>query len=288
MIRLLALDLDGTLLNSKGELSPGNRRAIKEARERGVRIALVTGRRFRDVRPLALDLGLDVPVISHNGALTKHARTLETVAALLLPLSAAHEVLRIGQGMNADAMVSDDPEGMGLLLYDHVNADNHALAAYIQWSRRVHGEEEAHSSIQRVPSLREYLDHAPVHAAFSGTCRGMFEVAETLRRELANEVRVLSTVYPKRDFALVDVLHPEASKGAGLAAVAAEYGLTPAEVMAMGDNHNDLEMLLYAGTSVVMSNAEPELREHERNFYLTGSNDEDGVAAAVERFILTT
>jgi len=100
--------------------------------------------------------------------------------------------------------------------------------------------------------------------------------------------KLIPAHYPKRDFALVDVLHPEASKGAGLAAVAAEYGLTPAEVMAMGDNHNDLEMLLYAGTSVVMSNAEPELREHERNFYLTGSNDEDGVAAAVERFILTT
>ena len=85
MLRLIALDLDGTLLNSRGELSARNRRAIDEARRRGVRIALVTGRRFRDARPLALELGLDAPVIAHNGALTKHARTLDTVAALLLP-----------------------------------------------------------------------------------------------------------------------------------------------------------------------------------------------------------
>ncbi|MBA2339694.1 MAG: HAD family phosphatase, partial [Pyrinomonadaceae bacterium] len=282
-------DLDGTLLNSSGEITDGNRRALRQARdERGVRIALVTGRRFRDARPLALDLGLDVPVISHNGALTKHARTLETVAAHLLPLPAAREVLRIGQGLNADAMVSDDPDGMGLLLYDHINDNNHALAAYIAWSRRLHGDEEAQRSIRRVPSLSDYIDHAPVHVAFSGTCTQMLEVAEALRRELAGEVRVLSTVYPKRDFALVDVLHPEASKGAGLAAVAAEYHLTPAEVMAMGDNHNDLEMLLYAGTSVVMKNAEPELREHARNFHLTLSNDEDGVAAAIEQLILNT
>src|SRR5947209_19784199 len=86
MIRLLALDMDGTLLNSRGLLSERNRLAIERARERGVQTALVTGRRFRDARPLALELGLDVPVIAHNGALTKHALTLETVEALLLPL----------------------------------------------------------------------------------------------------------------------------------------------------------------------------------------------------------
>ncbi len=85
-IHLLALDLDGTLLNSRGQLTERNRRALNEVRQRGIRVALVTGRRFRDARPIALELGLDVPVIAHNGALTKHAHTLETVA--VLPLGA--------------------------------------------------------------------------------------------------------------------------------------------------------------------------------------------------------
>ena len=67
-IRLIALDLDGTLLNSRGELSAGNRATINEARARGVAVALVTGRRFRDARPLALELGLDVPVIARSEA----------------------------------------------------------------------------------------------------------------------------------------------------------------------------------------------------------------------------
>ena len=74
-IRLIALDLDGTLLDSRGRLSERNRAAVAAARQKGARVALVTGRRFRDARPLALELGLDVPVIAHNGALTKHTRT---------------------------------------------------------------------------------------------------------------------------------------------------------------------------------------------------------------------
>src|SRR5687768_1737881 len=140
-IRLLALDLDGTLLNSRGQVSERNRNAVEQARERGVRVAIVTGRRFRDARPTALQLGLDVPVIAHNGALTKHARTLETVNASLLPLDTAREVLRVGRAHRADPLVSDDPVGAGLLVYDHLRDTVGPVAEYIEWSRRIHGDE---------------------------------------------------------------------------------------------------------------------------------------------------
>jgi hydroxymethylpyrimidine pyrophosphatase-like HAD family hydrolase len=287
-VRLLALDLDGTLLNSRGALTERNVRAIGEARERGVRVALVTGRRFRDARHVARELGLDVPLIAHNGALTKHARTLETVAANLLPMEAAHAVLRVGRAAGADALVSDDPHGAGVLVYDHLSPDNHPLAKYIAWARRIHGD-EAEEAVRRVPSLEEYLDHAPVHVAYSGNCATMRRLDETLRRELGASVKVLATMYPKQDFALVDVLHPEASKGVGVAAVAAEYGFEREEVMAVGDNFNDLEMLEFAGTCVLMGNAEPALREtlsNTRDFHVTATNDEDGVADAIEKIIL--
>src|SRR5690349_13381655 len=122
-IRLLALDLDGTLLNSKGRLSDGNRAALEQARERGVRIAVVTGRRFRDARPLALELGVDVPLIAHNGALTKHAATLETVAVLPLPLAAARAALRVGREAGAGGLISDDHEGLGVMVYDRLNGE---------------------------------------------------------------------------------------------------------------------------------------------------------------------
>jgi Cof subfamily protein (haloacid dehalogenase superfamily) len=283
-IRLVALDLDGTLLDSRGELTPRNRASIDAARERGVSVALVTGRRFRDARPLALELGLDVPVIAHNGALTKHAHTLETVCAVLMPVETAHAVVRVGRAHAADALVSDDHLGAGILVYDQLSPGNTALARYIAWSRRVVGEDAA-EAIRRVPSLEEYLDHDPLHIAFSGGCAEMERLADVMRRELGETVRLLLTLYPKMDFALLDVLHPSASKGAGLAAVAAEQGLTREEVMAVGDNFNDLEMLEWAGTGVLMGNADPALSERG-DFYNTGTNDEDGVAAAIERFVL--
>lgn len=283
-VRLLALDLDGTLLNSRGEISPRNRQALAEARERGVRVALVTGRRFRDARPLALELGLDVPVISHNGALTKHARTLETVAAILLPLEAARAVLRMGRAANLDAMVSDDHEGLGVLLYDRISPGNTALERYIAWSRRIHGE-EAEGSVRRVSSLEDYLDHAPVHISFSGSCARMEQLSASLEGELGASIKAFATMYPKHDFALIDVVNPQASKGLGVAAAAAELGVAREEVMAVGDNLNDLEMLHYAGTGVIMGNSQAPLREVE-SFHVTATNDEDGVAHAIEKFIL--
>jgi hydroxymethylpyrimidine pyrophosphatase-like HAD family hydrolase len=129
------------------------------------------------------------------------------------------------------------------------------------------------------------LDHAPVHLAFSGRCEPMKLLAAQVTEQMGSRVKVFCTIYPKKDFALVDIVHPNASKGAGVAAAASELGFTRDEVMACGDNHNDLEMLHFAGTPVVMENAEPELLEIP-GFHMTASNDADGVAIAVERFIL--
>jgi Cof subfamily protein (haloacid dehalogenase superfamily) len=283
-IRLLALDLDGTLLNSRGKVSEGNRKALEQARERGVRVAIVTGRRFRDARPTALHLGLDVPVIAHNGALTKHARTLETVSVLTLPLSAARRSLEIGRAAGADALLSDDHEGLGVLVYDHLSGDNYAAQLYVSWARRIHGE-NGQEAVRQVESLEEFLDHEPVHLAFSGGCAKMKELEHVLGQELGSTVKIFSTTYQDKDFTLLDIVHPEASKGLGVAAAAAELGVLREEVMAVGDNLNDLEMLHYAGTGVVMKNAEASLHEIE-SFHATGTNDEDGVALAIERFIL--
>jgi len=287
-IRLLALDLDGTLLNSRGELSDRNLWAIAAAREAGVRVALVTGRRFRDARPLALELGLDVPLISHNGALTKHARTLETVAVALLPQDAAREVLTVGRENGAGALLSDDPHGAGVLVYDHLSDDNEALRRYLTWSHRIHGEDAA-DAVKRVASLEDYLDHSPVHITFSGRVVEITLLEERLKDRLGETVKLLSTIYQKQDFALLDVLHPDVSKGVGVAAAAAEQGVSRKEVMAIGDNFNDVEMLQYAGTSVLMGNADVLLQDHIKDLaccYTTASNDEDGVALAIEQFIL--
>lgn len=284
-IRLLALDLDGTLLNSRGQISQPNRVAIERAREKGVRVAAVTGRRFRDSRPIALELGLDVPVIAHNGALTKHALTLETVAVLPLPLAAAHKAMEVGRGVGADALVSDDHEGLGVLVYDHITGNNAPLREYIRWATEVHGEEDGHDAVMQVESLVDYLDHEPIHVAFSGGCTKMAELERLLVSELSTDVKIFCTTYPEKDFTLLDIVNPAASKGAGVAAAATEMGFMAEEVMAIGDNYNDLEMLLFAGTGVVMGNAPLALRQIE-GLFPTASNKHDGVALAISQFIL--
>ena len=285
-ISLLALDLDGTLLDSRGNISERNRVAIDSAREHGVHVALVTGRRFRDSRPVALELGLDVPLISHNGALTKHAATLQTVSVLPLPVAAARDALRVGRAAGADALLSDDHEGLGSLVYDHIRGGNSAANRYITWARRIHGEEEGERAVQQVSSLEDYLDHDPIHLSFSGGCKEMDELEEVLKSELGSTVKILSTKYLEQDFTLLDVVNSAASKGAGVAAAAAELGVGREEIMAIGDNYNDLEMLLFAGTGVVMANAPLSLREIA-GLHPTASNREDGVAAAIEQFILS-
>jgi Cof subfamily protein (haloacid dehalogenase superfamily) len=284
-ISLLALDLDGTLLDSQGQITERNHIAIDSAREQGVHVALVTGRRFRDSRPVALELGLDVPLISHNGALTKHAATLQTVSVLPLPLDAAREALQIGRRTGADALLSDDHEGLGVLVYDHIRGGSTAAHRYISWARRIHGEVEGANAVQQVTSLETYLDHDPIHLAFSGGCEEMDQLEEALKTELGSTVKVLGTKYLEQDFTLIDVVNPAASKGAGVAAAAAELGVMREEIMAVGDNYNDLEMLLFAGTGVVMANAPLSLREIT-GLHPTASNRDDGVALAIEQFIL--
>ena len=286
MIKLLALDLDGTLLNSRGEIPDANRTAIRAAEERGVLVTIATGRRFRDGRPVGLELELNAPLVTHNGALLKYADTLATVAASLIATETALEIVRVGKEFGGDALVSADPHGKGSLLYDRLSDDNIPLKKYIAWAKRLHGD-EAEEAVMHVEDLNDVLNkHEVIHISFSGGCERMEEMAEVLRAELGDTVTILSTIYPRLDFTLIDILPPDASKGEGLEKLVILNQLTPGEVMAIGDNFNDVEMLEFAGTAVVMRNADPSLLERDE-FYTTVSNDEDGVAAAIDRFILS-
>jgi len=286
MIKLLALDLDGTTLNSNGQIPNANREAIRAAEERGVLVTIATGRRFRDAQPVGLDLALNAPLITHNGALLKYSDSEETVSCSLLSTEMSLEIVRVGKDYGGDALVSTDPHGNGTLLYDRVSEDNLPLKKYLRWSETLHGVEIGRAGVAHIPKLEDILhEHEIVHISFSGSCDSMSAMLSVLGRELGNSVTILPTVYPRLDFTLIDILPAGASKGHGLAQLAKLNNLLPDNVMAVGDNFNDLEMLEYAGTAVVMGNADPKLLERPE-FYTTLSNDESGVAAAIERFIL--
>jgi Cof subfamily protein (haloacid dehalogenase superfamily) len=279
MIKLLTLDLDGTLLDSRGKVPEANRAAIRAAEAKGVLVTIATGRRFWDARPVGLELELNAPLITHNGALLKYADTLENVAFSVLNESVAAEILRAGKAAGGNALVSADPHGKGTLFYDRVSADNVPLQRYIEWANRLHGEDAG--AVRRVGDLAEIVgSYEIIHISFSGTCAAMAEMEIFLSGELGDTVTILSTIYPRLDFTLIDILPADASKGRGTEKLARLEGIMPDEVMSIGDNFNDLEMLEFAGTAVVMGNADPGLLEREE-FYTTVSNDECGVAAAI-------
>ena len=152
MIKLLTLDLDGTVLDSRGRIPRENLEAIRAAEEAGVLVTIATGRRFRDARPVGIELELNAPLITHNGALLKYAGTLEPVAFSLLESERSYEIIRVGKTFGGDALLSADPHGKGTLLYDRVSDDNVPLQKYLTWSRGLHGD-EADDAVHHVAVL---------------------------------------------------------------------------------------------------------------------------------------
>ena len=285
MIKLLALDLDGTTLDSHGAVADSTRSAIASAENAGVLVTIATGRRFRDARPLGLELRLNAPLITHNGALLKFADSGETAAFSTLTTETAVALMEIGRSVDSHPMVSTDPLGEGLLLFDRTSLETPALESHIRWSDRLHGA-VGRNGLKMVDNIALAVSEAVVvHISFSGAVLAMESLAKRLSDALPERIKVLKTVYPRRDFTLLDILPPDASKGHGVAKLASLSSITRDQVMAIGDNFNDLDMLEYAGTPVVMGNADQSLLER-REFYTTLTNDEGGVAAAIERFIL--
>lgn len=274
-IRLIALDIDGTLLNPRGEVTPRTRAALDEAQQRGILVALVTGRRFGSARPVVEDLGLSVPLVSHNGALTKNVVTLDTIGFHPLNDETAREVVKIGRQHGIDMICCDDPHGIGVMVIEQISAANRAMHRYL---------ERYQDSVQEVDDLLDYLDHAPIQIMFSGKCDPLDEFSEHLQTELAGRVQLFKTRYRSVDLTILDAISSEASKGESVAEIALQYGIDHSEIMAIGDNHNDLTMLRRAGLGIVMDNAEDELKT--MGFALTASNAEDGVAIAIEEHIL--
>jgi hydroxymethylpyrimidine pyrophosphatase-like HAD family hydrolase len=143
--------------------------------------------------------------------------------------------------------------------------------------------ERNEARIAKSEPLEDALDEDPIQVMFNGGVAAMRPLVEALRHS-SHRCSVLVTEYEHRDFTLVDVTAPTATKGQALEWRARLLGLTANEVMAVGDNFNDVEMLEYAGTAVVMGNAVDPLKA--RGWHVTGHQNDAGVAAAIERFVL--
>ena len=275
-IRLIALDIDGTLLNSRWEVSLANQGAVAAATKRGIEVAVVTGRRYDFALPVVRQIDAPLTMIVNNGALV---RTKDGVTHLrhLLPRETARAVLQATETWrNATAVVFDRPQV------------NQVVLEVIDWSDPMRGGYYTRNRefLAEAFPLESCLSEDPIQVMFTGQVAPMRDAEEALRAApFRSSFSLAVTVYEDKDFSMIDVIHPAVSKGATLAEWAGARGIAREEILAIGDNHNDLEMLSFAGVPVVMGNSVPALKE--QGWHVTRTNDEDGVAAAIERFALS-
>ena len=273
-VRLLALDIDGTLLRSDKTISPRTRAAVDSARAAGVRLVLVTGRRHPSARKVADDLGGLVPLVLHNGALVMEAR--EVVRVSPLPREAARRAVLAGLGEGHEPVVHAGLRGEGRLVVREGARGSRLVSTYLDRNG---------PDVRVVPDLLATLAaEDPIQVMFGGPREEMDAFLPVLAAALLAEARIERTVDPQNGLVLLDVIAPGVGKAQALAFLQERFGIAPRHTLAIGDNWNDRAMLEEAGFGFVMGNADPEM--HRLGLPVLPTNDEDGVAIAVEEHVL--
>jgi Cof subfamily protein (haloacid dehalogenase superfamily) len=264
MIRLVALDVDGTLLDNSNRLSEGNAAAVREALAQGVQAVLATSRWFHLARLTAASLGLTTPLICHNGALVKRPQDGQELLHLRLDQDFARQVAALG----------DEQQYAMFTTVDHIT--------YV----RPQGAGSRH-----LPSdMRLSEHHAQAVARAAPTAILIFgeeavdEVWEAFYEQFGRSInfsRNHSLTFPH----YLVLTHAEADKGRSLEIVCRELGVSPAEAMAIGDSEADVAMFRVVGQGIAMGNAPEAVRAVARD--VAPENDDDGVAWAIRKYVLS-
>jgi Cof subfamily protein (haloacid dehalogenase superfamily) len=275
VIRLIALDVDGTLLDSRWQVPQANQSALLAAAALGVEVVLVTGRRFEFALPVVEQLACPITLILNNGAIVK-TRDGRTLIRHLLPAGTARAILDATATFRETAAVVFDRARGPQVIYERLDSSDPHRLAYIARNQ---------GAVAAIEPLDACLTEDPLQLMFTGQVGPMRDLFAVLRSvTFADRFSVSVTEYELRDFSLVDICQQGCSKGTTLAEWAARRGVERHEILAIGDNLNDREMLAFAGVPVVMGNAVAALKE--TGWPVTLSNDESGVAEAIGRFVL--
>jgi Cof subfamily protein (haloacid dehalogenase superfamily) len=275
-IKLIAMDIDGTLLDSNHQLPAENARAIAAAAARGIDIMLVTGRRFDSARNVAAELDCDVHLIVSNGALIKSVAG-GTEQRSLLPAATARRVLDATTEFRACSGVIFDRPSEAQVVFEKIDWNGPFIGDYLRKHKK---------HVAEIDPLTDCLNgEDPVEILFIAECgkvRRVMGMLEVLPEAL--EYTLALTEYERRDLSMLDVLRRGVTKGAALIEWARARGIARDEIMAVGDNWNDREMLAFAGLPVVMGNSIAELKS--LGYAVTSTNDEAGLAAAIHKYAM--
>jgi len=268
LIRLIATDLDDTLLNEEWKISEGNARAIRRSLEKGVKVTVATGRMAVSAREYARELGLDIPIITYHGALIEQSLSREVLYRKAIPSNLAAEILGNLQDRRIYTQVH---------LKDRVFTNASRNNEYSELYHRMTGIE-----IEKT----DYLDL--LQRESDGVEKIICIAEEEVLEDIADKYKKIyegrvNFTSSRKNF--LEIIDKEVNKATALKALADRWGIRREEIMALGDSPNDREMIIYAGVGVAVENAHPEIRKVAD--YITCSNREDGVARAIERFVLT-
>lgn len=267
MVQLLALDLDDTLLRTDLTISSRNRAALKAAEDRGVRIVLASGRTVGAMERFAEDLGMfDRPgyMISDNGSTITSTLPRALLMQHGLDRFLFRQLLEAFEVLDLPVQVYEDHT----ILVTRDNAITGTDQKLSGFGRRI------------VPNMAEEVDFEPTKLVIPGDPEVLPTALDVIRKAFGDRVNAfISKPY------FLEVLPATADKGHALKYVAESLGLTPDQVMAMGDAGNDLGMIQYAGWGVAMANGTDEVRRAAR-LVSEASHDHDGVAEIVERYVL--
>jgi len=278
-IRAVAVDIDGTLTDPNFKVSTRNLAALRAAHQSGVKIILATGRRHDYAMPIAQEIGVPLLLISSNGALVRSSEG-DTLYRDRLPAETARKLLRHMDEYRSHAVLTFDRpvnvHGNNSLVLETADELNKSVSRWLEVNRPY---------IKFVSPLEEALNaEDPLQAMYCGRVARMEEAELHLRQAgFLDEITILKTQYDHRDLCILDILNRECSKGHPLRRWAEQQGISREQIMAIGDNYNDLEMLEFAGLAVVMGNASEELKQN--GWKVTGSNAENGVAQALEEVL---
>ncbi len=269
--RLLAVDIDGTLVNSQNELTAATRGAVLRAKQAGIEIVLASGLRYSRVLPLVEPLQLNVPLVTASGALVKRASDHRTLFRAEFGPGALGRCLDVISAAGYEAVLYADTFDQGFDFYCVTCESGRAeLREFLQ---RNAGFERVFPDLMTDPP-------ADIFALFAmGTRDEMIRLQTALQRDLAEEVYVHVLRSPRYSGFLCEIAPFGVSKLSGVRRLADEWGISNDEICAVGDDVNDIPMIAAAGLGVAMGNALDEVKAAADR--IAPGHDEDGLVQVV-------